>query len=163
MNRAAGFTWIEMMIVLGVAALLALMAIPALRDRAVRKQVEEGFALADVAKGGVQAAWSATGRMPADNQAAGVPAHDRIVGSYVSDVAVEDGAITVTFGNNASKVLEGKRLTVRPAVVADERAVPIAWLCHAIAVPNGMQVRGRDATDLPPEWLPVDCRARAAH
>ena len=102
--------------VVGVVALLALMAIPSLRDGALRKQVDEGLALADVAKGGVQAARTATGEMPADNKEAGVP---------------------------------------------DERAVPIAWLCHGAGVPKGMEVRGRDETDVPNEWRPVACRARS--
>jgi len=158
MNRAAGFTWIEMLTVMAVVALLALMAIPSLRDGAVRRQVKEGLALADVAKGGVQLAWSATGDMPLDNKAAGIPERQKIVGSLVKDVNVDHGAITVTFGNNASSVLDGKRVTLRPAVVPDELSVPIAWLCHATRVPNGMEVRGRDETDVPPEWLPVDCR-----
>lgn len=162
MRRPAGFTWIEMLFVLGVIALLSLMAIPALRDRALRKQVEEGLALADVAKPGVQAVWAATGELPADNNAAGVPPREKIVGSLVKDVNVDHGAITVTFGNNASKALEGKRVTLRPALVPDERMVPIAWLCHGIGVPSGMQVRGNDETDVPPQWLPVDCRGAPA-
>jgi len=151
-----------MMMVVGVIALLALMAIPSLRDGAVRKQVKEGMALADVAKAGVQAAWAVAGVMPADNKAAGIPAREKIVGSFVTDVNVDQGAITLTFGNNASKAIEGKRLTLCPAVVPDEPTVPIAWLCHAIGVPKGMEVRGRDETDVPPEWLPVECRGPAA-
>lgn len=161
MRRQPGFTWIETLFVLAVIGLLALMAIPALRDRALRKQVEEGLALADVAKTGVQAAWAATGEMPANNEAAGAPPRDKIVGSVVKDVNVDQGAITVTFGNNASKALEGKRVTVRPAVVPGERAVPIAWLCHSIGVPKGMQELGTDVTDVPSAWLPVDCRGAA--
>jgi len=158
MRRPSGFTWIEMLFVLCVIGLLSLVAIPALRDRALRKQVEAGLALADVAKPGVQAAWAAAGEMPANNEAAGAPPHDRIVGTFVKDVNVDQGAITVTFGNDASKALDGKRVTVRPAVVPDQRAVPIAWLCHAIGVPQGMQVLGDDHTDVPSAWLPVDCR-----
>jgi type IV pilus assembly protein PilA len=158
MNRAAGFTWIEMLMVVGVVALLALMAIPSLHDGALRKQVKEGLVLADVAKGGVQLVWSAAGDMPADNKAAGIPEREKIVGSFVKDVNVDHGAITVTFGNNASSALDGKRVTLRPAVVPDELSVPIAWLCHAARVPHGMEVRGRDETDVPPEFLPVDCR-----
>jgi len=158
MNRQDGFTWIELMMVIGVVAVLALMAIPSMRDGAIRKQVAEGLALADVAKAGVQVVWSATGDMPADNAAAAVPESRKIVGNFVKSVEVDHGAVTLTFGNNASKAIEGKRLTLRPAVVADERAVPIAWLCHAQKVPNGMEVRGRDDTDLPPAWMPVECR-----
>lgn len=158
MLRQRGFTWIEMLMVIGVIALLALMAIPSMRDGVLRKQVAEGLALADIAKQGVQAAYSLTGEMPADNKAAGIPASDKIVGNMVKAVNVDQGAITVTFGNNASKALDGKRVTLRPAIVPDEHMVPIAWLCHAAREPQGMQANGRDETDVPPEWLPVICR-----
>jgi len=157
-HSQAGFTWIELLMVLAVAAVLALMSIPAMHEGVLRKQVKEGLALADVAKAGVQAVWGMTGELPADNKAAGLPEPVKIVGSYVSSVTVEDGAITLVFGNNASKVLHGKKLTLRPAVVPDQLIVPIAWLCHEINVPKGMERRGRDLTDLSPDTLPVECR-----
>ena len=158
MSRNAGFTWIEMMAVLGVVAILALMAIPSLQEGALRKQVREGLALADVAKPAVQAAWSIAADMPADNKAAGLPEPEKIVGNLVSAVRVTDGAVTLTFGNNAGKNLMGKKITLRPAVVADQLIVPIAWLCHDVNVPKGMEVRGKDETDLPSSVLPVECR-----
>ena len=157
--RERGFTWIELLLVLAVAAILALMSIPAMHEGVVRKQVKEAMAIADAAKPAVQAAWGLTGEMPADNKAAGLPEPAKIIGSYVSSVGVEEGAITLVFGNNASKVLHGRKLTLRPAVVPDEPLVPIAWLCHAINVPKGMEVKGRDQTDLTPETVPVECRA----
>ena len=149
------------MLVLAVLAILALMAIPSLQEGTLRKQVKEGMALADVAKSSVQAAWGATGEMPADNKAAGIPEPEKIVGSLVGAVRVEGGAVTLTFGNNASKLLEGRKLTLRPAVVPGELVVPIAWLCHGARVPRGMEARGRDLTDLPAQALPVECRPPA--
>ena len=163
MNRHAGFTWIELVLVLLVMGILALMAIPALQEGTLRKQVKEGLALADVAKAGVQAFYSTSGELPADNKAAGLPEADKIVGTLVSGVRVDSGAVTVTFGNNASKVIAGRRLTLRPAVVPDQLIVPIAWLCHRANVPKGMEVRGgKDDTDLSNEMLPVECRGPAA-
>ena len=159
MNRHAGFTWIELVMVLAVAGILALMAIPALQEGTLRKQVKEGLELATVAKTGVQAAYSFAGEFPPDNKAAGLPEPDRIVGTMVSAVQVEKGAVTVTFGNNASKVLAGRKLTLRPAVIPDQPIVPIAWLCHGANVPKGMVVHGEDRTDLANEMLPVECRA----
>jgi type IV pilus assembly protein PilA len=158
MDRHRGFTWIEMLMVVGVIAILALMAIPSMRDGILKKQVAEGLDLAGIARSGVQAAWTLTGEMPADNKAANIPESRKIVGNVVKAVNVDHGAVTVTFGNNASKALEGKRITLRPAVVPDERVVPIAWLCHAAKEPAGMKAQGSDETDVPPEWLPVSCR-----
>jgi len=157
--HASGFTWIELLLVLFVLGMLALLAIPSMQEGALRRQVKEGLALADVGKTAVQAAWGATAEMPADNKAAGLPEPEKIVGTLVSAVRVDQGAITLTFGNNASKAIEGKKITLRPAVVADQLVVPIAWLCHRANVPKGMEVRGgRDETDLKPENLPVECR-----
>lgn len=161
-RHSAGFTWIELLFVLAVFAILAALAIPSLRDATVRKQVKEGLALAELAKQGVQAAWSLTGEMPSDNAAAGIPPRDKIVGNLVKDVNVAGGAITLTFGNNASKVIEGRRVTLRPAIVPDQPRVPIAWLCHDVPVPKGMELRGKDETDLPPNDLPVECRGPAS-
>jgi type IV pilus assembly protein PilA len=159
---ARGFTWIEMTIVLAVISILALMAIPALQDNALKRQVKEGLAIAALAKNGVQLAWSMSGELPADNKAAGIPDRAKIVSTFVKDVNVDAGAVTLTFGNNASKALEDKKVTVRPALVPGERAVPLSWLCHTTEVPKGMEVQGRDETDIPSSWLPIECRGGAA-
>jgi type IV pilus assembly protein PilA len=161
-SAAHGFTWIEMLLVIAAIAALALMAIPALQDSALKRQVKEGLALAEIAKRGVESAYAGTGEMPADNKAAGIPERGKIVGAFVKDVNVEAGAITLTYGNNASKAIEGKTVTLRPAVVPSEPLVPIAWLCHDVAVPQQMEVRGKDATDMPSNWLPVECRGGGA-
>ena len=159
--RNAGFTWIELVLVLGVVAIIGAMAIPGLQDTALRKQVKEGLDLADVARKGVQSVWSASGDLPKNNDEAGIPAQDKIVGTMVREVQVDHGAIHVTYGNNASKALTGLRVTLRPAVVKDEPKVPIAWLCHNVPVPAKMEVKGQDRTDIPAKWLPVECRSAA--
>jgi type IV pilus assembly protein PilA len=153
-----GFTWIELLMVLAALGALALMAIPAMQDSVLKRQVKDGMALATLAEPAVQAGYSLLGTMPTDNKAAGIPDHDKIVSQLVKDLNVSNGAITITFGNNASKALDGMTLTFRPAVVPDERSVPIAWLCHGVGVPNGMQVLGEDLTNIPAKWLPVECR-----
>ena len=160
-GKSAGFTWIELLFVLAVFAILMAMAIPGLRDVTAKSQVKEGLVLADLAKRGVQAAWTAKGEMPADNAAAGIPPRDKIVGNLIKDVNVAGGAITLTYGNNISKMLDGKRLTLRPAVVVDQPTVPIAWICHKLPVPKGMEAQGKDETDIPPNFLPLECRGPA--
>lgn len=157
-KRHRGFTWIELVMVIAVIAILAGLAIPGMQETALKKQVKEGLALADVAKAGVQAAYSLGGTMPANNEAAGLPPAEKIVGNLVREVRVDGGAITLTYGNNASKLLQDKHVTLRPAVVTGEGLVPIAWVCHDMAVPKGMEIAGRDLTDLPPNQLPVECR-----
>ena len=146
------------MMVIAVIAILSLMAIPALQDNAMKRQVKEGMKLADVAKKNIEAFWALAGEMPKNNQDAGLPEQNKIVGNMVKQVRVDDGAITLTFGNNASRGLIDKRVTLRPAVVPGEAVVPIAWICARVAVPKGMELRGRDETDIQMSWLPAECR-----
>lgn len=159
MRNARGFTWIEMMIVLAVVGILALIAVPSMQDGVLKRQVKDGMDLASLAKNAVQLSYATNdGALPLDNKAAGLPDHDKIVGNLVKDVNVAAGAITLTYGNNASRAITDKKVTLRPAIVPDQPVVPIAWLCHKVAVPKGMEVRGSDETDIPENWLPVECR-----
>ena len=157
-GRAGGFTLIELLVVIAVLAILALIALPTYIDKLAREQVAEALQLANVAKLPVGAAWSQGAALPADNAAAGLPPADRIVNALVSSVTVEDGAIHIRFGNAAHRVLKGKTLSLRPAVVEDARVVPVAWLCAKAAVPDKMSVKGIDRTDIPAGLLPVRCR-----
>lgn len=155
-----GFTLVELMIVVLVVGVLAVMAYPALQDNAIRKQVREGLVLAELPKSAVARIYAVTGEMPVDNEQAGVPPADRIVGSFVTAVQVDQGAVTLTFGNGAGKKIEGRKVTLRPAVVPQYRQVPVSWICHQVAVPGNMEVRGQDKTDIPMAWLPVECRGK---
>jgi type IV pilus assembly protein PilA len=158
-TRIAGFTLVELMVVVAVVAILAAIALPSIRARLVRDQIVEAMKIAEVAKAPVAALWAVAHTMPADNAAAGLPAADKIVGNYVTSVAVENGAIHVTFGNKANPAIAGKTLSLRPAVVDDAAIVPVAWICgHASAVAT-MIAKGVDRTTLAPELLPLNCRA----
>lgn len=153
-----GFTFIELMVVLGVIAVLALMAAPSYLEKVIRDQIVEALPLADIAKAPVAAAWSAGVPLPDNNDAAGLPEADKIVSNLVSSVLVEKGAIHVTFGNRANSSLKGKVLSLRPAVVADTPLVPVAWVCGNATPPDKMTVKGDNKTSVPPLYLPFKCR-----
>lgn len=153
-----GFTLIELMVVLAVIVILASIALPSMQGRLVRDQIVEGTRMADIAKAPVAAAWATARRLPLDNDEAGLPAADKIVGNLVSGVAVEGGAIHVTFGNRANAAIAGKTLSLRPAVVDDAPVVPVAWVCAGASAPAKMTLRGNDRTTIPARFLPLNCR-----
>jgi type IV pilus assembly protein PilA len=157
-KRNSGFTLIEMMVVIGVVAILALMAVPSFQEKIVRDQIVEALPLADIAKAPVAASWSLGLPLPDSNEAAGLPPADRIVSNLVSSVSVQGGAINVTFGNHANSALKGKVLTLRPAVVADAPIVPVAWVCGNSTPPDKMTVKGENKTNIPAAFLPLKCR-----
>ncbi len=161
MRRGAsgGFTLIEIVVVLAVIAILATMAIPSFQDRIVRGQIVDAMKIADIAKAPIAASWAATHTLPADNAAAGLPVAGKIVGTFVTSLTVEGGAIHVVFGNQVNGAIRGKTLTLRPAVVPDATVVPVAWVCgHASAV-DQMTAQGTDRTDVAINYLPLNCRA----
>lgn len=148
-----------MMVILGIIAILVLIALPSYSDKIVRDQIAEALPLADIARSPVSSSWSLLQSFPADNAAAGLPAADKIVSNYVSSVVVKDGAIHVTFGNRANRLIKGKVLTLRPAIVEDAPVVPVAWICGFAPVPDKMTVKGENRTDVEPGFLPFRCRA----
>lgn len=157
-RRARGFTLLEMAMVLGIIAILALMAAPSYLEKIIRDQIVEALPLADIAKAPVAAAWAAGVPLPGDNKAAGLPPADKIVSNLVSSVQVDQGAIQLVFGNRANSAIRGKTLTLRPAVVADAPIVPVAWVCGNAPPPEKMTVKGVNKTDVPPIYLPFKCR-----
>jgi type IV pilus assembly protein PilA len=171
MNSRRGFTMIELVIVIAVIAILALMAIPVIVDKGVREHVKEGLKLADHAQAAVSAAYILTGVLPADNNAAKLPPPDKLMNTMVSSVTVTDGAVTLKFGNNAHVSLAGKQLTRRPVispVVPGTILTPItSWLCNDKPMTkemqnNGMEIKGKNLTDIPYSNLPVECRGGPA-
>jgi len=154
-----GFTMLELMAVVAVIAILATLAVPSYLDRIVRDQIKAALPLADLAKQPIAASWLVAQTFPADNLSAGLPPAEKIVANYVSSVAVQDGAIHLTFGNRVNKAILGKILTLRPAVVEDAPIVPVAWVCGYADAPDGMTVNGANLTSVPEPLLPIECRA----
>ena len=149
---------LEMMVVLGVVAILILLAVPTYQDKLIRDQIAEALPLADIAKTPVAASWTALRSFPANNAAAGLPPADLIVSNFVSAIAVENGALHITFGNRANGLIKGKTLTLRPAVVEAAPIVPVSWICGLASIPDQMTARGENRTDIPVNHLPHRCR-----
>jgi type IV pilus assembly protein PilA len=156
-----GFTMIEVLVAVAIVAILAALAIPNFQGSIVRDQVVTAMPLAEIAKKPVAQSWAALQVLPADNASAGLPAPDKIVNNYISAVAIQDGAIHVTFGNNVNSVIAGKILTLRPAIVEDAPIVPVAWVCGYAEVPGKMTAKGENRTSIPTGYLPFNCRETA--
>lgn len=153
-----GFTLIELMIVVAIISILATVALPSYQDRVIQAQVQDALHLAEVATKSVAESYAQRGNLPPNNSAAGLPAPEKFIGNHVESLTVEQGAIHIKLGKRANKNAAGKVITLRPAVVAGERKVPVAWVCGNASAPEGMKVSGENRTSLPSFHLPIDCR-----
>jgi type IV pilus assembly protein PilA len=156
--RHRGFTLIEMMAVLAVMAILALIALPSMMEKIVREQVLEALPLSQLATQAVAKHWQSQGKMPANNEAIGLPAADKIVSNLISSTTVDEGVVHLVFGTQSHGNLRGKTLTLRPAVVADAQIVPVSWVCGYAKEPEKMTLMGTNKTDISSTYLPMRCR-----
>ncbi|MEM7432901.1 MAG: pilin [Pseudomonadota bacterium] len=156
--KQAGFTLIELMIVVAIIGILASIAIPAYQDYTIRAQVVETFSITSELKMSVNEYYKDRGRFPSNNGEAGIPAPEHLLGNYVSKVELVDGAMHVELGNYASTVLAGQTITIRPIYVSASPSSPISWVCGYRQPPEGMSTVGEDRTTLDLKHLPAACR-----
>ena len=101
--RAAqhGFTLVELMIVIAIAAILANFALVSYKDYQLRSKVSTGLALASSAKTAVSEYFSTEGRFPETNADANLAADGTISNNYVESISVgtvpTSGTITITY------------------------------------------------------------------
>jgi type IV pilus assembly protein PilA len=165
MGRQTGFTLIELMIVVAIIGILAAIAIPAYTNYTIRAQVTEGINMAALAKTPIVDAFLSDGEAPATRVDAGMSANaGDTVGKYVTGVAVDNGVITVTFGNEANATITGQTMTLTPYETGN---LGVVWRCGTAPLPVGLSPMGTSgggnaatyaAPTLADQYLPSSCR-----
>jgi len=125
-----GFTLIELMIVVAIIGILAAIAIPAYQDYTIRAQVSEGLSLASGSKTAVAEFFTNRGDWPAANDSAGVADAGSITGNYVSQVAIADGIITVTYSKDSPQKANAKIDDSTLILSPTDSAGSIKWDCR---------------------------------
>jgi type IV pilus assembly protein PilA len=162
-KKQTGFTLIELMIVIAIIGILSSLAVSAYQTYTVRAQVAEGINMAVGAKAPIIDAYNMTGEPPAGREEAGMtPEATDTTGKFVSQVAVVNGRVDVTFGNHAHAEIFGQTLSFTPYLSDGGSFI---WRCGNAPAPadavllegGGTTSAHRDPT-VDNRYLPSSCR-----
>lgn len=157
--RQTGFTLIELMIVIAIIGVLAAIAIPAYQDYTIRAQASEGLTLSSAVQSAVVDFYDQTGNWPTGIMGGGTALNYAAAptGQFVSSIATNNGAITITYGNKANAAISAATLSVNAYVTT---AGDVAWVCgNATITPVGATQVGAGATTVQNKYLPKNCQA----
>lgn len=112
-NRA--FSLAELLITIGIISLLTTMAVYSYPNYVAKSQMAAAINIIDAYKTAIQSYFVENGNMPSTAPPSITP-YVSENNDPISNVSYSSGIIVVTFGNNASKLLSNKSITIQLSI-----------------------------------------------
>jgi type II secretory pathway pseudopilin PulG len=160
-----GFAVVELLVVLGVTAVVVALIASAIRTYSVRTQIGSVIDYAAGAEPAIAREFLRVGEAPADAgfDSFGGP-HSGVGEGFVEAITVSAGRIDVRFGKAADAAIAGRTLSLTPYETVE---LEVVWVCgNEIPEPGlkplGFSGGGRQSVQIPTtvesRYLPSTCR-----
>ncbi len=124
----AGFTLMELLIVLALVAVMSMIAVPIYRNYVQSAKITEGMTLASAMQLDAEVYYTLNGQWPDNNKVLGLPDAESYRGNSVDSVKLEGQMITVTFNDDINGEKEGVVQLILTGNVVDSGL--IRWKCE---------------------------------
>lgn len=128
-------------------------------ENKAKSQIEEGLLFTSDYKTRVAEYFANTGSFPEDGEELGV-SDEKL--RFVEDISIDNGAITIVYGNEADEEISGEQLTLKPVIDAN---TDIVWVCGYALYEGSINANypesGPNETTVPQDLLPKNCQGPA--
>lgn len=134
----SGFILIELMLVVSIIGILAAVAIPAYQDYILKAKAAEWQLMVEPLKDAISRYFDYWGKLPANNQSAGLPESTVYHSRYVDSMEVRGGAVIISLSSKELKLEKSGSIVFFPELSSDKVERIVSWRCYSGTPPEAL-------------------------